>query len=377
MRDNQGHKKSILTISIINAASNVALAIIKIIIGIIGSSQALIADGLHSFADIITDAFVYFAARASVQHPDHEHPYGHRRIETIGAVIIALILISVGVSIVYEGLHHLLHRIVEKPTYPVVIVAIISIVLNEWLFRYSKRMGEKINSALIVSNAWHKRSDVFVSVIVLLSVIGAMMGWHFLDSVGAIIIAAIILKMGVQIIWQSMQELIDHGVDEATLSQFRKIILGVAGVRSIHQLRTRLHAGVIFVDVHIIVDPFISVSEGHHIGESVHLALMQGVSNVNDVTVHIDSENDEVIHPSTHLPDREHVKSILKNYCENLPGFHEIKKITLHYFNGKIRIEIDMPKKMLGACHADDLAQQYLAAVRSVEIIESIGIRFS
>jgi len=374
--NNHLKEKTILIVSLINASVNALLAVIKIFIGKLGHSQALIADGIHSFSDLISDAMVFIAARASIQHPDKEHPYGHQRIETIGTIIIGLILFAVAATLFDEAILRLIHHHFQKPTVSVVIVAIISIIANECLFHYSRKKGEKINSNLLISNAWHKRSDVFVSIIVLLSVIGSMIGWAWLDAVGAIIIAILIVKMAVQMIWQSAQELIDHGVDEKILDEIKKTILSVSGVRSIHQLRTRLHGRAIFVDLHIIVDPFISVSEGHHIGEEVHAQLLQRIKNLLDVTVHIDPEDDETTRPSLHLPNRETVKKLLDDRWKNLLGYKQIKKMTLHYLEGNLYIEIFIPENAIEHSSANELLSQYRDAIRDIPEMVSVVIHF-
>jgi len=374
---NNTKEKTILIVSLINAGVNALLAVLKIIIGKIGYSQALIADGVHSFSDLVSDALVFFAANASVQHPDKEHPYGHQRIETIATVVIGLILFAVAAILFDEAILRLIHHTFQKPTLPVIIVAIISIGANEWLFHYSRKNGEKINSNLLISNAWHKRSDVFVSIIVLISVIGSLLGWPWLDAIGAIIIAILIIKMAITMIWQSAQQLIDHGVDEKTLEAIKQTINSVPGVRSIHQLRTRFHGNSIFVDLHIIVDPFISVSEGHHIGEEVHLKLLQNIKNLSDVTVHIDPEDDEIAHPSVQLPNREMVKKIIEARWSSLPGYADISKITLHYLEGKLTVEICIPMDALGNLSAAELTEKYCDAVRQNPEITNIVIHFS
>lgn len=371
---NHSKEKTILIVSLMNAGINALLAIIKIIIGKIGYSQALIADGVHSFSDIVGDILVFIAARSSLRNPDKTFPYGHRRIETIATIIIGLILFSVAVTLFDEAILRLVRQHFEEPTLPVIIVAIISIIANEWLFHYSKKCGETINSTLLISNALHKRSDVFVSLIVLISVIGGKLGWSWLDAAGAIIIALLIVNMAVKMVWQSSQELIDRGVDETTLEAIKKVITEVSGVRSIHQLRTRLHGNAIFVDLHIIVDPLISVSEGHHIGEEVHNALFNHINNLFDVTVHIDPENDETARPSLHLPNREVLKEILVTRWENLPGFSKIKKMTLHYLEGYLYIEIFMPQCVCDATTAADLLAQYRDAISDMKNIASVNI---
>jgi cation diffusion facilitator family transporter len=367
-------EKTIFAVSLINASVNALLAFAKIVIGKIGYSQALIADGIHSLSDLVSDALVFVAARASVQHPDEEHPYGHQRIETIATIIIGIILLIVSAEIVYEAIIRIHHHDFLKPTWDVIVVAIISIIANEWLFHYSKKQGEKIKSNLLISNAWHKRSDVFVSIIVLLSVIGSLLGWGWLDAIGSIIIAALIIKMAIQMIWKSTQELIDHGVDEATLEKIRSTINAVSGVESIHQLRTRMHGQSIFLDLHIIVDPFISVSEGHHIGEEVHSQLFKRIKNLKDVTVHIDPEDDETAHPSVHLPNREKVKKLLEERWKNLPGYSSIKKMTLHYLEGHLYIEIYLPQDAMGNFSASELLQQYRESIRDIPEITSVVI---
>jgi len=377
MKTNHFKQNTILTVSIVSAGVNTILAILKILIGYIGHSQALMADGIHSFSDLISDALVFFAARAGDQLPDKEHPYGHQRIETITSIVIALILFSVAIIICVDAFSHILHnRLIERPTFPTIIIAAISILANEWLFYYTKLNGKKIDSNLLLVNAWHHRSDALVSIIVLLSVIGSMSGIHWLDAAGAILIALLIFKMSVKMIWQASQELIDRGVDEKTFLLIEKTILAVSGVRSIHQLRTRLHGKTILVDLHIIVDPFISVSEGHHIGECVHFSLMKNIKNLQDVTVHIDPENDELERPSLHLPNREKMNEMLTAHWKTLPGFEQIKKMTLHYLSGHLYIEIFLPESVTTKESHIKLTNEYRDAVKSIANIASVVIHF-
>ncbi|MCX7125085.1 MAG: cation diffusion facilitator family transporter, partial [Gammaproteobacteria bacterium] len=257
-----------------------------------------------------------------------------------------------------------------KPTLAVIIAALFSILINEGLFYYNLKQGQKINSNLLISNAWHKRSDVFVSLIVLLSVIGAMSGLYWLDPVGALVITALILKIGVEMLWQAGQELIDRAVNPDTLIAIKATITAVPGVCSIHQLRTRFHGASIFIDLHIIVDPFISVSEGHHIGDAVHLALLKNIKNMRDVVVHIDAENDEASHPSTHLPNRKLLQEILDTRWRALPHFKAIKKINLHYLSGKLSIELFMDTEKL----EKNLLPQYQNAIADLTYITRLEI---
>ena len=181
-------------VSIISGAVNLLLAIGKIIIGYAGYSQALITDGIHSLSDVISDGLVVFAAKASIQAPDEEHPYGHHRIETIAVIVIALVLLVVGISFLYPAITQLIHGTrFTQPSKIVLIMAVISALTNELLFHFCLRQGQKIQSSLLISNAWHNRSDALISLIVIASMIGGYIGWPFLDAVGAAIISSIII----------------------------------------------------------------------------------------------------------------------------------------------------------------------------------------
>ncbi len=378
MTSPQQRHKIILIVSIVSAIINALLAIFKIIVGKIGHSQALIADGIHSFSDLVSDALVYVAARASGRAPDSDHPYGHQRIETIATIIVALLLFGIGGSICYEAINTLLHASYQpKPTFPVIIVAVCSIFANEWLFYFSNKKGKEIHSNLLISNAWHNRTDVFVSALVLLSAIGSISGLPWLDATGAIVIAILIIRMGGKMAWISARELIDTGVDEKQLAKIEAVIKNVPGVESLHQLRTRLHGSNIFIDCHIIVDPHISVSEGHHIGEHVHLALLNQMNHVIDVTVHIDPEDDETNRPSIHLPNRDEVKLLLKKHCANLPGFNAIQTMTLHYLAGELSIELHIPSTNIEEQDKSTLAEQYQQALASQKDIKTIRIHLT
>lgn len=374
---NKNHRLStLLNVSLISAAVNTLLAFFKIGVGIIGYSQALIADGIHSLSDLLTDGLVIIAGHLGAQSPDKEHPYGHRRIETIGAIIISLIPICVALLIAFDTLHHIIHWVhPTTPTSPVVIVTIISMLANESLFRYTLIKGNKINSDLLRTNAWHNRSDALVSLIVLASVIGTWLGITYLDSIGALIISLLILRMGIKMIWKNIQELIDAAVDDETLEKITTIISTIPGVLSIHQLRTRSHGGNIFIDVHIQVAPDISVSEGHYISEEVEANLIKSVPDVADVTVHIDPENDATSTPSVNLPSREDIHRLLKIHCQSLPSFKEIRRTILHYLGGKIHIEIYLPLSAV-TDKKEHLELQYQNTVSQLKNVSKVSLYF-
>ncbi len=326
--------------SYVNALTNTLLAIFKIFVGYFGQSQALVADGIHSFSDLISDALVLVAGKFGNKHPDQDHPYGHQRIETLASIVIALILLLVGVGIIQHAWHHLhTHHTLSIATTPVLIIALVSIGANEWLYRYTLRQGKKVNSHLLINNALHNRSDVLVSIIVLLGILMNEMGWQYGDTIGALVIALLIIQMAIKMLFESINELIDAAAPPETVKKIATIVRKIAGVKAIHLLRTRLHSGNLMLDMHIMVDPNISVSEGHHISDQVQLALQHSELPIVDITVHIDPENDENEMLSLNLPSRPQVEQWLKHCWHTLPGFSEMTHIQLHYLEGKLWVD--------------------------------------
>lgn len=373
MKTNRMH--AAIRTTIVNSVTNTLLAIFKIIIGFIGHSQTLIADGIHSFSDLLIDFLVLIAAKLGDVKPDEGHPYGHRRIETIGGLIIALVLIAVAAGIAYAAIEKIvLNTPTELPTWPVLVVAIVSIIANEGLYRYTLFEADRAHSDLIRTNALHNRSDVLTSIIVLFAVAGAMFGIHYFDSIGAIIVALLILRMGLQLIWGATQELIDASADPQTLEAITQYILTIPGVLAVHQLRTRSHGGNIFVDLHIQVPPNISVSEGHYISETVHISLIKKFREITDVTVHIDPEDDEENIPSKHLPPRIKVEADLRSAWKNLDYYGQIQKINLHYLDGKLTVDVILPITILDTIAKETVQQQIGSAAQSIPNLNKIEI---
>ena len=354
--------------TLVNASVNMLLAILKLVTGIFGRSAALVADGLHSLTDLITDALVIIAAKYGNNHPDIEHPYGHRRIETLATIGIACMLILVAFGIAWEAFWLLRHPAEQlMPSVAVIVIAAISIASNEFLFHYTLKKSKASNSQLLESNAWHNRTDALTSFVVLLSAIGARMGLKILDPIGAILIAMFIFYAGSKMVWRSVQELIDRGVDTPTKERILSHILNMPGVVDIHQLRTRTYGACVFLDAHVQVDSFITVSEGHYIAERVQSSLIEQISSVEDVTVHVDSENDETFLACIALPSRDTIEPAIRSAVESLPGGKEIQKIVLHYLGGKLYIEIYIPATTIGdKLTKNQLTSLYLSTVSSI-----------
>lgn len=325
-------------VTIIGAACNAFLGLIKLIGGYLFHSHALIADGVHSFSDLITDVMVLFASKFGSLDADESHPYGHQRIETAATLFLSLLLCLAGFGIAWDSIEELLYATSTVPNWLSLPVICSSILLNEILFHYTKHVGNKINSQLIIANAWHHRSDAASSLVVFVGLIGSLAGFVYLDAVAAVIVGFMIIKMGLDYGWNSVKELVDTAVSPELLAQIEQVIQNIHGVQKIHQLRTRSMGSDVLIDVHILVSPQISVSEGHYIAQHVHQALVQQIASVKDVIVHVDPEDDEISSPSLHLPSRKVIQEQLLN--EVHIDFPQILFWNIHYLDGTISIDI-------------------------------------
>jgi cation diffusion facilitator family transporter len=334
-------------VTIYGAIIDVSIGVLKVIVGFIYSSHALIVDGIHSFSDLLTDFFVLLVHRFSHHEADAEHPYGHGRFETMGTVVMGILLVAIAAVIAYENTSNLLTaETFAIPGTPTLIVAFLSIVLKEWAFRFQVKVGKEIKSNLIIANAWHSRSDAFSSLAVLLGLVLAINGYPWMDTVMAIIVALVIAKIGWSFVWKSVQELVDSALAPELVSSIEKKILEIDGVLSVHNLRSRKMGDKAILDVNIEVHPKITVSEGHEIATYVSQTLIQDFEEIVDVTVHTDVADDSNQHIQQLLPLRlEVIKALEETIGEDLE-FSYIQDIQLHYLQDKITVVIMLPVTM-------------------------------
>lgn len=337
-------------VTVVSAVVNLLLAVMKVVLGFVGQSQALVADGIHSLSDLISDAVVLVASRQGSRDPDPEHPYGHGRIETLATVVVGIILFAVTAGLLYDAGQRLLHpeRLLH-PGWLALVAAFISVGANEALTRYTLAAAKRIRSSLLRANAWHHRSDALSSVVVIIGVGGSMAGLPYLDAIAAIFVALMIAKIAWELCWGGIRELIDTGLDPETIAHIRQVIMSVQGVEAMHMLRSRRLGADAFVDVHILVDPMVSVSEGHLISEKVRARLVRELEDVSDVTVHIDPEDDEVLIPSAGLPLRPTLLAALQHEWAAIEAADRAERITLHYLDGKVHIEVLLPMSIVAS----------------------------
>lgn len=335
---------------------NLLLAVSKLIGGTIGQSQSLIADGLHSLSDLASDTMVLVAAKHAGEEADDNHPYGHGRFETLATVALGLFLILVALGIAFDAAHRVFDEEVKAvPHYFTLLVALFSILSNEGLYHFTHRVALRINSKMLIANAWHHRSDAISSIVVLIGIAGAQMGMPILDPIAAIIVALMIAKIGYDLSYHSALELVDTALDPEVVEQIKSKILENEDVLEMHMLRTRRMGHTSLVDVHILVQPKLSVSEGHHISDDVERSLIESFDDINDVTVHIDPENDEQEARCRNLPLRSELIISLNEAWTQIPELKAIDDITLHYLDGSITVDATIPLSVLDSLENADI----------------------
>ncbi len=366
-------------VTVVGSVIDLLLGLAKLVVGFVAHSQALIADGVHSLSDLATDFFVLYAAKHASREADEDHPYGHGRIETVATVALGVALILVAAGLAVDAVLRL--RTPEKllvPEFAALVVAAISIVSKEAIYHYTMYVARKYRSKMLQANAWHSRSDAISSVVVLVGVGGAMLGVTWLDAVAAVGVAGMIAKIGWDLAWHGTQELVDKGLEPEEVERIRRAILGVDGVRELHLLRTRRMGPDVLVDVHIQVDPRLSVSEGHHISEAVRSRLVEGFDEVADVMVHIDPENDEDGPCCKGLPLRRELRDKLAALWGGIPEAARIRDMHLHYLGGKVYVDLVLPAELVendpGA--RARLARRFDEVARQVDEVAEIRLLF-
>jgi cation diffusion facilitator family transporter len=328
--------------SYVGAAVNVFQTLIKIGFGILGQSAALIADGIHSLSDLLSDLLVIIAVRLGSREADYEHPYGHRRFETIATVILGVSLIVIGGAIAWAVMDRMAHpEHLPVPNVMSFSIAAVSILINEWLYHYTKRIARQTRSKLLMANAWHQRSDAITSLVVLFGIGAVMLGYPLADAIAAIVVALMVAKIGLNLVLDSIKELVDTSLPPKMIAEIRTSIMGIDGVEGIHLLRTRQMGEDALIDAHIVVDPRITVSEGHSIGDTVRDELISRFDDVMDVLVHIDPEDDQGLYEPSKPLTRRDVQVLLDKYLDNVKT--SIEDFRIHYLNGQIEVEVILP----------------------------------
>lgn len=278
----------------VGIVGNIALALMKGVVGWLSGSKALLADAAHSASDVVGSAAVLIGLKAAKLPPDEDHPYGHGKAESIAAIIVSVLLILVGFQIGMSAVKSLYNGVSEPPAWYALVAIGVSIVAKEVMFQYKFRLGKRLSSQALIANAWEHRSDVYSSIAALIGVGGALLGkvvnqplLYLLDPVAGIFVALLVLKMGYRLIMESIHSTMDHVLHQEDAEELINTVRRVKGVITVDDLRAREHGHYVIVDVKISVNPKITVMEGHDIAKSVKLHLLKKFTHVSDVFIHV------------------------------------------------------------------------------------------
>lgn len=276
-------------VTIISILWNIFLALIKIGAGILGKSNAMIADGAHSASDIISSVGVLIGNKISSIPKDKGHNYGHEKAETLVSFLLSILLVILSLKIGYDGFYSLLNlNKVEIPTVLPLIVSVISILIKEYQYRITIKVAKKTNSPSLRADAWHHRSDALSSIAAFIGIGGAILGFKALDSIASIVVSLFIAKVGFEILISSANELMDISIEEEKEKEIESIIENLKGVESLREIRTRKYGPMAYVDLVICVDKDISVFEGHKIASEVENLILKNMTFIKGVTVHVE-----------------------------------------------------------------------------------------
>tara|TARA_B110000003_G_scaffold105815_3_gene108175 strand:+ start:245 stop:1381 length:1137 start_codon:yes stop_codon:yes gene_type:complete len=375
----QSRSKQSQKVTIVGALVDFILSIIKIILGYIGQSGALIADGIHSFSDLLTDWVTWYAAKLSGDAPDADHPYGHERFETVATLGLSIFLAIVGTIIIFNGIGRFSNPNALKHENWLIAAAALSIFSKEALYWYTVKVANNIKSDLLKANAWHHRTDAFSSVVVIIGIIGAANGFFFLDSVAAIVVGILIIYIGWQLGFEATKELVDTSIDQEDIKALHLALSEIKGVNSVHTLRTRKVGHKKSADVHVQVNPFLSVSEGHIISVSVERVAKECIEDLDDVTVHIDPENDEELEdaPYKDLPERAQALKIISQTLKLENINYELEKTQLHYLEGEILVDFFLSIDNLQHKEIQDIQSDLSMALEKLPGFGEVKVYFS
>lgn len=274
--------------TMVSVVVNVFMSALQIVVGIVAHSQALIADGIHSLSDLVSDFVVLFANHHSQKDADEDHPYGHHRFETAASLVVGGLLIAVAVGMFWSAFE----KLKDPDSIPEVhasalMIALLALVFKELLFRYMLKVAKQVKSSMLVANAWHARSDAASSLVVSVGILGNLMGYPILDPIAALIVGLMIGKMGWEFGYDAFHDLMDRSANEQEVKSITSTLRATPGVLGVHDVKTRKMGDMILVDAHLEVDATLTVEQGHDIGVAARHAVMQR-HRVLDLLTHVD-----------------------------------------------------------------------------------------
>lgn len=283
-------------VSLVSIVANIFLCIFKFLAGILGKSTIMISDAIHSASDVVSTIIVIIGIFLSRKESDKNHPYGHEKIECLAAIILVFLLFTLGFSLMETSIKDIIngnYKNIAIPTILPFIAALVSIVIKEWMYIYTKKAGKKLNSDALIADAWHHRSDALSSGGALLGIVGVYFGIKILDPIVIIIISIFIIKASWDILKDAINKLIDTSADDKTIEKIMKLTKEDTNIKNIDSLKTRQFGSKIYVDLEIAVPEELSLIEAHDIAEKIHLKIEDNILNCKHCMVHVNPYSEE------------------------------------------------------------------------------------
>lgn len=364
-------------VTLTGAAVNCVLAGLQIIFGLLGKSQALVADGIHTLSDLCTDFIVLYASRRSAKAADRSHPYGHGRIETLASMLLGAILGMVGIGIGIRGVESIINPTNVNPEALTLVFAGLGIAAKESLYHYTLRAARATHSSMLESNAWHHRSDALSSIVVVIGISAQLLGIPYTDAAAAIIVAAMVSLIGLRLSRKALDELIDTGLEPELVEQVRALMQKMPSVTGVHNLRSRSMGGLGYIDAHIEVDSDLTVSEAHYIAHRIEHKVKQGFPRIIDIQIHIDPLDDKIRDSVlARLPERQQIEQELAQVWRSIDGSELVLQTRLHYLAEHIGIDLVLPEKMHTPAYQAAI-ERLRQGARGLDYVGEVNIYFA
>ena len=367
-------------VTLVGAGINTILSMAKITAGLMLASPALVADGVHSLSDLVSDVLVFWALRHSALAPDENHPYGHGRFETLATLALAAILALTGLGIAWDAAVRLLSGTDSAPGLWALAVIAVSILAKEALYHYTRAVGERTGSRMIIANAWHHRTDALSSVVALIGVGAAQLGFGWGDPVAAIIIAAMLGRVAWEFGKGAVDELVDTQAPDGLRADLQDSLNRTPGVEGLRDLRMRQHGARAVADVSVMVDPHITVTEGHRIAEAARSDALDRIDALEDIIIHVEPAGHFDGFGATEAPLRGEIEGLILTLAQAHPMVANVARVQLGYFEDGLHIEVLArlhPQADHTATEADltETLRQTLPELRALSLHRQAGLQ--
>jgi len=359
--------------TLLGAAVNVVLTVIKAFAGVVGGSSVMLADAVHSLSDLISDGVTHLSVKASAKPADHDHPYGHGRYETLGTLVMATLLLAAAAGVALDAYTRFATS--ERPGTIALWAAVISIVAKEVLYRVTAAAGRKHHSPVVTANAWHHRTDALSSFAALLGIIGARAGFPILDPVAAVVVAAMIGVAAVRFFRDAGRELTERQFEQDLLQHLDAGIRALPGVVNLHELRARRLGPQLLVDMHVQVNGSTTVSDGHQVAERVRSFVYRQRDDVTEVLVHIDPEPDELVRDGDLYRPSELIEQDVRDVTIAVAGVETVTHVLVHFLDARVDVQVHIAvDDGIYVREAGQIAAILRRQLESVEDIDSVDV---